>query len=380
MKKLKSKKSIPTIKPVKQPHEVLIQSFQCLYVHSFASPGILKLHPHHLIFTYATGKDAESTFTKYSDIEDVKVSDHCGHAMNNLEIKTIQNNSLFFSGITNSNKAKDLILLIKKQLEEPKDYYGLIPLIDDSKTVHFHPLENPIQILSIIIPASLSTVATYVKGKEIATQIYNEFGNEDIVMSDWVQCDGYKERRTDFNKIVVLPVLGKNAIKIAEFQQLFEMDGKICIHGYSDLGKTPYSDCFDPYVQLIFTDKGGTTEFTVYYEMVWSSVPFVKSIIDNKCTTEVTATYKALAKAYCKAVGGEENDKKVEEEPEESQEDKFKIFKIIYMVIIWLLLIGVIIVAIMRFKNSRQKNIQFKTKEMLGISSLIFTLLLLIYF
>ena len=370
-----------SLNQIKQPHEDLITSFKCLYVHSVANHGILKLFSNHLIFTFAGGKDVLTTDTKYSDIEDVIVSDHCAHAMNNLEIKTIQNNSLLFSGIQNPQQAKELILLIKKQLSELTNTFGLTPEPENSSTVKFKPLENPKQVNNIILPASFSTVTSCVMGKEVIQEVYASFGNEDIVIGDWIPCDGYQERRIDYKKLVILPVLGKNLIQVAEFQKLFELDGKICIHVDSDLGKTPYCDCFDPKVQMFFSDKGGTTEFVVNFEMIWSSEPFVKSIIDNKTTAEITTTYKEVGKAYSKAVGGkttEETDKK--EETPENSEEKFKITKIIYMVFIWILIITIFIISLYRYKNSKDNKYTFGVTQQLSCFSLLFFVILLIYF
>ncbi|OHT04162.1 hypothetical protein TRFO_06493 [Tritrichomonas foetus] len=314
-----------------------ITAFNCFLVQKVSHHGSLCLFPKHLVFMYSNGElDKDANF-EYTAISELIVETRLAHAMNNLEIR-VGDQSFLFSGLHEAQAVKDLITLLQQTISTPKITYGFAHS-DDNK-VQWQDLENPILLCSITIPANIATVMAQIESKDSFFELLNWAGNEEIVMSEWVEKDGFKERIIDYNKLVVLPVLGKNLIKVSETHRLFDLGNKKAIVVISDLGKTPYADCFDPIVQMFFEDNGDKVEFVVKFEMLWSSEPFVKSIIQTKTTDEIRATYTQFGKQLVTELGG--STEEAENNEEENAEDDFsktrKIYKISIIILIIFLL------------------------------------------
>lgn len=336
---------LPTNNPVMR--ENAITSFSCLLVQKVSHHGTLFLFQKRLKFVYANGVDDENSNLQYTDITSVEVESRLAHAMNNLTIST-SDQSFLFSGLHEAQIVKDLITLLQEEIKQPKSSIGFTSVKDNNPTIKWADLENPTLLYSTTLPAPMSTLYPFIEKKDSFLELYSSAGNEEIKIGEWEQKEGYVERTVDYLKLVVLPVLGKNLIKVSETQRMFHLDGKIAIGIISDLGKTPYADCFDPQVQMFFVDNGDKVEYLVMFEMIWSSEPFVKSIIQSKTTDEIRLFYSSYGKQLIRELGGgEESEDATKGEEEANNEDDFgktrKIYKISIICLLVMLVLSITI-------------------------------------
>lgn len=334
----------------------VITTFSCFLVQKVSHHGTLEIHPEKLAFVYTGGEEDSRQIIDYSTITDVNVETRFAHAMNNLEVH-VGDQTFLFTGLHEAQAVKDLITLLQKSLSKPKITYGFTNTGEN--TVQWKDLEDPILLFQCTIPNNMSAVNSTILSKEFFIDLYSSVGNEDISINEWSEKDGFLERTIDYAKLVVLPVLGKNLIKVSETQRLFDLGNRKAIAVISNLGKTPYCECFDPQLQLFFEDKGDKVEFLVKFQMVWSSEPFVKSIIDSKTTTEIRAFYSGMGKQLLRELGGSSEDaEKNDEEDEQKLEDEFSKTRKMYKLAIIALIVILLLSFAFKYKM-RQSNEQF---------------------
>lgn len=154
-----------------------------------------------------------------------------------------------------------------------------------TQEVSYHELQNPVDLYSCTIHATLSQTMEKITGTEIFHDILSLVGDKDIVFSEWKDLDDYKVRRIDYNKVYSVPVVGDYLYKASEIHRLFKVDNKEILEIISDLGKAPYATDFTPYVQLIFEPQEDTTLYSAKFQIVWKNQPFlIKGIIESKTT------------------------------------------------------------------------------------------------
>lgn len=327
----------------------LITTFSCFLVQKVSHHGTLEIYPSKLSFVYTGGEENKNANIDYTSITEINVETRFAHAMNNLEIH-VGDQVFLFTGLHEAQSVKELINLMKQAIDRPKVSYGFTNTGEN--TVEWKDLEDPILLYSCTIPNNMAAVNARILSKDFFIDLYGSVGNEDISINEWSEKDGYMERRIDYAKLVVLPVLGKNLIKVSETQRLFDLGTKKAIAVISNLGKTPFCECFDPQVQLFFDDKGDKVEFLVKFQMIWSSEPFVKSIIDNKTTTEIRAFYTDMGKQLLRELGGTADEaEKKEEEEEKKMEDDFAKTRKIYKLSIILLLVFLFISIMLKYRK-----------------------------
>lgn len=333
-----------------------ITTFSCFLVQKVSHHGTLEVHPDKLSFVYTGGEEDSNTNIDYSSITEVNVETRLAHAMNNLEVHT-GDQTYLFTGLHEAQAVKDLIIILQQAISKPKITYGFTNTGEN--TVQWKDLEDPILLYQCTLPANMEAVSQRILSKDFFIDLYGSVGNEDILINEWEEKDGFMERRIDYAKLVVLPVLGKNLIKVSETQRLFDLGKGKAIAVISNLGKTPYCECFDPQVQLFFEDNGDKVEFLVKFQMVWSSEPFVKSIIDSKTTTEIRAFYSDMGKQLQRELGGSaEEAENQEDEDEKKLEDEFSKTRIIYKLAIILLLVILFVCVAFKYKK-REGNQHF---------------------
>ena len=353
----------------------LITSFNCFLVQKVSHHGSLCLYPRHVVFVYSSGENDKDTNFEYTAISDVIVETRFAHAMNNLEIR-VGEQSFLFSGLHEAQAVKDLITMMQQNISNPKISYGFVK--SDSNAVQWQDLENPTLLCSVSIPTTMQNFLPVIEGKDSFSELLRGAGNEEVVISDWEEKDGYRERVIDYLKLVVLPVLGKNLIKVSETQRLFDLGNKKAIHVISDLGKTPYADCFDPVVQLFFEDAGDKVEFSVKFEMLWSSEPFVKSIIQNKTTDEIRALYTTFGKQLLSEAGASTEEGETNEE--ENAEDDFSKTRKIYKISIIALIILIFITLLIKLRPRGGERMFRLYQILMKTISLAMFMLLLLFF
>lgn len=336
-------------------HKDVIISYNCFLVQKVSHRGNLELRSDRLTFVYSSGEQDKDADVKYTDITEMNVETRFAHAMNNLEVHTADQ-TFHFSGLYEAQSVKELITLLQNTITEIKPSYGFTAT--GKNTVQFQELDKPILLHSVSLPASLSDTMTRIESKECFNEYLTSVGNEDVSISDWVQKDGYKERIIDYNKLVVLPVLGKNLIKVSECHRLFKIGNKYAIDVFSDLGKTPYADCFDPRVQLHFEENGDKVDFLVKFEMLWSSEPFVKSIIMTKTTTETRDGYIVFGNQLVRELGGSVDEGPAKSEGEEAQSDDFSKTRMIYKISIISLIVFLLLSYLYKYTKGNP-NITF---------------------
>lgn len=351
-----------------------INSYNCFLVQKVSHSGTLFLYSDHILFIYASGEENESTNLQYTQITDVVVESRLARTMNNLEIHT-ENQLFVFSGLHESENVKNYILLLKKDELLHSASYGFIPA--EKKYVSYAPLKNPILLFSQSLPSPIQSVIDLVTSNDFYITLNQIMGNEDTIIQKWEQLDGYKERILTYNKSVVLPVLGKNLIKIVETQRLFELENQYVLVIELDLGKTPYASCFDPHLHVVFVNNKNTTELNVNFEMIWSSEPFVKAIIDSKTTQETKDQYIAFSKLITKELIGKDEDENKEENTNsnstanENREDKFKKFRYLYKITIMIL--SFVFICMLIWYNWPENGLELNTNT-------IYTLLCDLFF
>ncbi|EAY17906.1 hypothetical protein TVAG_225320 [Trichomonas vaginalis G3] len=322
-----------------------LTGYSCFLVKKVSHHGALILYKTKVQFAYS-GEERKIDI-KLQDIKAVNVEKHLVGAVSNLELQ-LEDQSYLFSGIHEAEQVKNYISLLQAQIQKPTYTFGLTNEAPKSEEIKWQPLANPTILVNSTIPAPLAKVREIVEGPDLFSELCIASGNEEVKVSDFEQQNEYKERNMDYMKLVVVPVIGKSLIHVIEYQRVFELEGGFGIHIISDLGKTPYADCFDPFVQLYFADKGDSTEMTVSMEIVWSSEPFVKSIIENQTTSAIKALYVQFNKDLNKQLGADVAENPADEEDANAGESKLAKVKIIYKFVIILLSIILLLLFVNR--------------------------------
>lgn len=354
--------------------EDVLVSYSCFIIRKVSHHGTLSLTKTQIKFNFSSGEE-EEVVIKLSDVSSVNVEKHLVGAVSNLAIQT-EEETFFFSGVHEADTIKDYITLLQSQLEKVSPSYGFVSEASEEEQVKWTPLANPVMLVSSSIPAPMATVRQIVENPQSYFDLYSSIGNEDIKISEWEQNSGYRERTIEYMKLVIMPVLGKNLIHVIEYQRLFELDGGFGIHVISDLGKTPYADCFDPFVQIIIMDKGETTDLTVNLEIVWSSQPFVKSIIESQTSGNIKELYFKWVKDISKSVGADDADTQEDKnENENAGEDKFLKTKMIYKIAI--IVLSVILIGLYTWRVWPKGGVKYSKKVLYQILCFAFFLFVL---
>ena len=311
----------------------LIES-SCFLIKKVSHSGTFRLCRTRVEFLFSTEEEA-SLIIKIKDIKSTVYNKQ--FAVNNFEIQT-EDEVYRFSGMHEAEAIKEYITLLQSQLEKVSDSYGFIVEETEEEVIKYKPLANPTILVSQTLPMTFANFKSIMDNPQTYIDFYTSLGNEDVKVSEWQQNPGYLERIIDYMKLVVVPVLGKNLIHVIEYQRLFEIENGFAIHVISNLGKTPYADCFDPYVQIITLDKGEQTEVTINLEIVWKSEPFVKSIVESQTMQQLKDQYIKFFKDLTKDLGGGDADEQEDEDQNNAAEDKFHKAKMIYKISIILLL------------------------------------------
>ena len=316
-------------------NEKLVE-YICFYVTKLSHHGTLALYRNRVEFV-STSENEPSVVLKLSNIKSVNVEKRLVGAVNNLEVRT-EDETFLFSGLHESEAVKDYITLLQSQQEKASDCFGFTAEENEEEMVRYKPLANPTILVNQIVPTPFSNFRSILENPQSYIDLYTSLGNEDVKISPWESSPGCLERTIDYMKLVVVPVIGKNLIHVIEYQKLFEIDGGIAITVASNLGKTPYADCFDPYVQIIAVEKDDQAEVTIMLEIIWKSEPFVKGIVESQTSTQIKEQYSKFLKDICKSLGADDGDNKEEEAEQNAGEDKFLKAKRIYKICIILLL------------------------------------------
>ena len=352
-----------------------IHEFSCFFVRKFSSSGLLVLYKDHLIFQYANGDYVTETNTSYDAIKDVIVDSKLGKTVKNLEIHT-GNNVMIFSGLQNTNSVRDYILLLMDKEKRNQEFIGFT--LNNKESIKYEKLKNPSILCSLNIPTTFDNVMNYVKSKEAITKLYEFIGNEDVIVSDWVKNQGYEERTITYKKLVVVPVLGKNLILIKEFHRLFHLNGIDIDCSTSDLGTTPYSDCFAPYVQQMYIDNGDSVNFVVQYEIEWVKSAFVKGIVETKTISEFNSQYNEWHKQIVKDLLGTDIEESVEKIETPNQNNKFAKYRRYYKITI-IILLCLIFLAIIR-TNWHSSNVHIGFNFVFTVLVTLFFIYVMLYF
>jgi hypothetical protein len=317
----------------------------------------------------------------YDSITEVLVESRLARAMNNVEIRVRDSPSLQFTGLHEAEAVKAIVTLAQDHKKEPRPSYGFVKSAKKmkGKVAEWEELPDPILIVSASLPAPFATVQQFVEAREPYYAFLREMGNEDVQMGEWQQRNGYRERIATYDKIVILPVLGKNLIKMIEKHQLFQWENRFFIRIVSDLGKTPYCKYFDPRCQLRFTADGDKTEFVVKFQMVWSGEPFVKSIIQHKTTTETKAHYAKYLALLSKEFGGgaETEETETKDEAAGGGNDDFGKTRKIYKIAI-IALIATLLFCIW-FKHGRRSGFRMTPRAWMTLLVILLFFVFLIF-
>lgn len=352
-----------------------ICGFNCFLVQKVSHNGTLYIYQGFLQFAYASGEESLDTKVPFDQITEIVVETRLTHAMNNLELRC-KDQTLLFTGLHEAQVVKDLVELMREHKKDPQPTYGFQHT--GEKTVQWEDLPNPILLCSNTLPGNLQTVLQLIEQKDTFYAFYESNGNEEINMSEWVPQDGYRERVIQYNKWVVLPVLGKNLIKIVETQRLFQLDGKLAIAVISDLGKTPYAKCFDPMVQIFFVDNGDKVEYMVKFEMFWSSEPFVKNIIQTKTTDEIKGQYTKFGQQLVRELGGSDADEDADKQEDEEETDDFTKTRKIYKIVIISLLALLLLIVLLKY--GKRFGIRLSAVMLVRVLTIAIFMALLIFF
>lgn len=330
----------------------IIRKFSCFLVQKVSTNGSLVVGTKTISFELSSQKK-KSIIIDYQSITNIDLQASFGDVITNFEI-SVGDQKYNFSGIHDIQALNDLIHLRQKILQEPKVDYGFIN--QDKSVVQFTDLNDPHLIYSCIIPATLDQIKEKILSKTFFSEIYASFGSTDVNLEEWTIKNGYRERTIYYNKLLIIPIFGKKLLHLSELQRLFEMPKKIGISVTSDLGDTPFADCFDPQVQLVFDDKGGSVEFLCKIDVVWSKSPAVKSIIQNQTVSSTKEFYATLGNRLLSTFGGDEEEKPKEEDEEEKYEDEFAKTKKIYKIAIIALILTLILTCHFKYRNKYEKN------------------------
>ena len=276
--------------------EEVIEEYPCYFVQKISHAGTLFLYQKRIVFKYADGSEENATSISYSSITNVKASSMLVNSVNSLIVST-KDTDFTFTSLQDREEICSLIQLMKSLSNDTSKSFGFTS--DESSG--FPTLENPVLLGSYTLDLPLSRVRELViDSDEIILDLYKEIGNENMNPSGWE----HNLKTLSYNKCVAIPVLGKQMIPVKEFKHLYERDNGLYIYITTDLGTTPYADCFDTFVLMHFKDDNGKTVVTVENDIVWSKTPFVKSIVETSTISEVRAQYDRLFEIVVERTGG----------------------------------------------------------------------------
>lgn len=165
-----------------------------------------------------------------------------------LELNT-ENQTYLFTGFSDCEDIHELIQFLLSQFPIPKSSCGFSA--KNSESFSFIPLENPQQILSATFNCSLEQLRSFLNDSDVFSQVYIDIGNENIVVGAWEKKEGYIFRQNTYEKQMTAPVVGHLHLFLKEFHRVFELPNTLAYHITTDLGKTPYADCFDTCKELL---------------------------------------------------------------------------------------------------------------------------------
>lgn len=330
----------------------VITKFSCFLVQKVSSYGSLVLRTNTISFNFANNKEKDIVID-YTAITHVSAETRFGDAITNFEIQ-VNDESYNFSGIHEVKALSDLIKLRQQQLTEPKVSIGFIP--QDKNRVTWRELNDPILLYTCMIPTTLDNVKEQILNKTFFNEVYSDAGSLNVNLEEWAAKNGFKERTIFYNKILVLPLFGKKLLHLNELQRFFDWNKKFGIAVVSDLGDTPFAECFDPQVNLIFEEKNGQVEFLCQLEVVWSKSPAIKSIIQNQTVTSIKEFYSGLGKKLLRMFGSNEEEEEKEDEMQKYQ-DQFAKTRKIYKIVILALLLILFLVSNIKYRNKCVKNL-----------------------
>lgn len=335
--------------------EEIIQRINCFQIQKVSNHGSLILYQTRMAFVYDDGNVDRDFNFEYSNISQIKIDPGILRSMDVLQIDA-NGRSYKFSGVKDIENAKNLISLLVQHNSKPQNSYGFINT--GEAKVEWKDLDDPILFCSYSLPADMKTVSERILGNDFFVELYTTCGSEQIVIDEWSQKNGYQERTIHYQKTINIPFMGKNIIKIAEKQILFIESNRMAMQIVSNLGKTPYADCFDPQVQILFEDKGATVDFLVKFKLVWISEPAFKSIIDSKTTEANHIFYIGFGKQLMRELGGsdiekveEKNENDANEENDENEVDEFSKIRKLYKAVIILLLFFLFVAVYYRVRK-----------------------------
>lgn len=348
-----------------------IERFNCFLVGEIPKGGALKLKKNAMTFTPIFGEENDLVIN-YTDIQKINAQTSLMGAEHSIEISTTDD-TFVFSGLHEAPWILDTVKIIQQQAKAPLKSFGLTP--PDKPANAWVPLEEPLENVNTTFSTNLATIVQMFENEDLFSRLYSACGNLEVALGPWVASDGYNERVISYTKVVTLPVLGTQHIQIKEFQRFFQLEGGgIGIHVISDLGKTPYADCFDPYVQIICTEEADKVRLVVNSTIVWKSEPFVKNIIAGQTNGQVKDQYGLFAKMINEELGAEVED---EATPEEPPENAFKKTKLIYRIIIYILLGLTVACFCLRYWPENGVHLGFRLY--FGILSLLCLVLTMLY-
>lgn len=252
----------------------IIRKFSCFLVQKVSNYGSLNLYTKTIIFKFSNHNENDISID-YNEITNINSQISFGETITNLEIQT-HDKSYNFTGIYDIQALNDFIILLKQIQSEPKITYGFVN--QNKNKIIWTNLKNPTLLYSCIIPVSMDKIKEKIMSQSFFNELYSDFGSTNVHLDEWGQKNCYQERTIYYNKLLIIPIFGKKILNLSENQKMFDMKNKIGIFVKSNLGDTPFHECFDPQVQLIFADQGNSIEFLCYLDVVWSKSCAVKSI------------------------------------------------------------------------------------------------------
>lgn len=363
--------------------EDIIKTINCFLIQKVSNHGAIVLYQSRLTFMYENGSEDLDFDFLYSDISDIKVEAGYLRATDILRIDA-NDKTFLFNGFYEIENVRHLIALLKQHHTKPELDYGFIST--GVKTREWKDLEDPLLLCSYQLPANMKAVTERMLSKDFFVELYTTFESENIIIDEWTQKDSYQERTIHYQKTINIPFMGKSIIDIAETQLLYTFPNRMTIQVVSDLGKTPFADCFDPQAQLCFENKGETVDLLVNYKMVWVKEPAFKNIIDSRTTDANRVFYQGFGKQLLRELGGSDDKKDDEKadgekddnaentEPDEAEKEEVHYAKLrmFYKLAIIFLLVLLVSLVIHRYRKHESASFSFWK----SVNLLVFILLL----
>jgi hypothetical protein len=268
----------------------LIRLCPCFLVQKVSHNGSLAIYRDHFSFYYVNGQEFTDARIPLSSITEMNVGTTIARAMNTIEFR-FGDKSVTFSGLRDAATIKDLISLLQQNSTSPRDTIGFAQV----QTVTVEKMVNPTLICDFTIALPFEKVVEYIETKESYASVLAWMGQEEIHMGDWVDKPGYRERINQYNRVITVPVFGKNIIPVAETHRIFVEDGVWTFTLRADLRKIPYGDTFEAYEHMIIRNNDDSVEYTVMCDIIWYKSPFVKGIIQ---TTTLAETQKQFVRFF----------------------------------------------------------------------------------